>query len=199
MKKFLFIILITFTAGKVFAQEAKYFDVDNKEISKKDFEEKRSTNSVLDIQEDKNNHHKLIQREEKGNVKEIEALISKLEDVSKKTLNSNKPIVIIYYPGEDPCNSSGDTKSVSKRHKELEHSISKANFIYIYKDHKGLEKFGDEVKWIKDPDQTIEKLFFKYHYPCKSFVVISKNGNYISYFGEFPNQYVGNAVKDLSK
>ena len=176
MKKFLFLILITFVTGNIFAQEAKYFDVDNKEISKKYFEEKRSTNSVLDILEDKNNHHKLIDRDDKGNIKDIEALISKIKNVTKKTLSPNKPIVIIYYPGEDPCNSGGDTKSVSKRYKDLEHTTAKANFIYIYKDHKGLEKFGNDIMWIKDPEQTIEKLFFKHHYPCSSFVVISKNG-----------------------
>ncbi len=45
----------------------------------------------------------------------------------------------------------------------------------------------------------IERLFFKYHYPCSSFVVISKNGDYISYFGEFGMKPVWEATQQMNK
>ena len=78
-------------------------------------------------------------------------------------------------------------------------SIKKSNIVYVYKDVKGLMKRNDGVKeWFQDPEQIVETLFFKKHYPCSSFVVISEKGDYISYFGEFPKEYVWNAMKILS-
>ena len=47
--------------------------------------------------------------------------------------------------------------------------------------------------------EFIEQLFFKHHYPCSSFVVISSKGDYISYFGEFPKEFVWEAVQILKQ
>jgi hypothetical protein len=44
-----------------------------------------------------------------------------------------------------------------------------------------------------------ERLFFKYHYPCESFVVISKKGEFISYFGEYSKEYVWKVAKILAE
>ena len=63
----------------------------------------------------------------------------------------------------------------------------------------GLEKYEGLLDWHKDPDGITEKLFFNYHYPCSSFVVISPNGNYLSYFGEFGKEYVWNAINIVSE
>lgn len=41
-------------------------------------------------------------------------------------------------------------------------------------------------------------MFFKYHYPCSSFVVINSNGNYIAYYGEFGKQIVWKIAKELN-
>jgi hypothetical protein len=54
-------------------------------------------------------------------------------------------------------------------------------------------------EWFQDPEQIIETLFFKKQYPCSSFVVISEKGDFISYFGEFPKEYVWKAMKILSE
>src|SRR5690554_7472784 len=49
------------------------------------------------------------------------------------------------------------------------------------------------------PYTTLFRSFFEYHYPCHSFVVISKDGNYISYFGEFMKEYVWEATQLMSR
>ena len=70
--------------------------------------------------------------------------------------------------------------------------------IYIYKNKSGLKK-SREISWHQDPIATIEKLFFKEHYPCGSFVVISKDGDFISYFGEYYYTQVSDALQNLAK
>jgi hypothetical protein len=106
--------------------------------------------------------------------------------------------VILYYPGKDPCNSSGSaTRRTEKRwYKKMEKGINKireSNIIYVYKTQDGL--IDGFKEWIKDPQQTIESLFFKRHYPCSSFVVISENSEFISHFGEFSSESVWKAVE----
>ena len=127
-----------------------------------------------------------------------------LQNKSSEKLDDTKPVVIIYHPGKDACNSSGSaTKETLKNwHKTLEDGVQqlKANApIYLYKEKEALEKYDGILNWHKDPDGLTEKLFFKYHYPCSSFVVISSDGEYISYFGEFSKEYVWNAINLISK
>lgn len=194
---------ILFVTAFVNAQESKstrYFNTKNKEITEKKFKELRSTNKVLDIVGDSTNHRKLIEREETGNI-ERSKLVNALENASKKKIDSNSMIVIIYYPGEDPCNSSGNPPQnedfYTERKKEIKR-IAKTTIFYVYKSNKGLERFQNHKKYIKDPG-LVETLFFKHHYPCHSFTVISRAGEYKSYFGEFSQNYLLNAVKLLKK
>lgn len=112
-------------------------------------------------------------------------------------MDSSKPLVIIYYPGKDPCNSSGSATKESRKiwFDQLEdrvNQIIQSKPIYIYKDENGLEKYDGILTWHKDPEGTIERLFFEHHYPCSSFEVISKEGDFISYFGEFGKDYDSN-------
>lgn len=199
---FFSILLLTFATNAQEVQKIRYFDVTNKEISKSIFEEKRATNAVLDIPGDSSNHHKLINREEQGKINDRAKLISFLESASGKKINSLKQIVIIYYPGSDPCNSTGNIDFIISTYKEIEkgvNKIAKATTFYVYKDIKGLERYKNAIPWIKDSEQIVEKLFFKYHYPCSSFTVISKNGNYSSYFGEFYKDLVLETSKKLNR
>ena len=71
--------------------------------------------------------------------------------------------------------------------------------IYICKNNSGLELYEGIRTWYKDPENIFERLFFKQHYPCGSFVVISKKGKFISYFGEYPYTYIFEAAKKLIK
>ncbi|MEZ4853645.1 hypothetical protein [Flavobacterium sp.] len=198
------ILIYSCSATKTGKDTTRYFDENNVEISKSKFDRIRSTNKLLDIQGDSTNHKKLTLREKRGKITNRALLEALLEKEINQELDSTKPIVIIYYPGKDPCNSSGSATKESRRNwfGQLEdgiNQIAQTKPIYIYKDNDGLKKYDGILTWHKDPEGTIERLFFEYHYPCSSFVVISKEGNYISYFGEFGKEYVWEATQLMNK
>lgn len=205
MRKILTLIISGILINSCSSQrDFTYLDIDNKEISRSKFRQKRSTNQYLDIQIDSLNQKKLIERTKTGKLENFEAYRSLVSNKTSVKLDNTKPLVIIYHPGKDACNSSGSaTKETLKNwYKTLEDGVQqlKANApIYLYKEKEGLEKYDGILNWHKDPDGLTEKLFFKYHYPCSSFVVISSDGEYVSYFGEFSKEYVWNAINLISK
>ena len=184
----------------------RYFDETNKEISEEEFREKRKTNVVLDIPGDSLHHRKLTNRLDAGEVSDramlVKMLKSSVED--DKGIDWEKPLVIIYYPGQDPCNASAlsNRRDRKKWYRELEkkvREIAQTKPIYIYKESTGLEKYEGILKWYKDPDGIIEKLFFKHHYPCGSFAIINEKGQYACYFGEYGKDHVWDILKALSE
>ena len=198
------ILICSCSATKTGKDKTRYFDENNVEITKSKFNRIRSTNKLLDIPGDSINHRKLTLREKRGKINDRKSLELLLEKATNLELDSNKPIVIIYYPGKDRCNSSGttDTEWIKSWYGQLEdglNQVAEVKPLYIFKDNDGLEKYNGILNWKKDPEKTIERLFFEYHYPCSSFVVISKNGDYISYFGEFGKEYVWEATQIMNK
>ncbi|SHJ26245.1 hypothetical protein SAMN04488096_1251, partial [Mesonia phycicola] len=197
-------LICSCSSTKISKNNYKYFDENNSEISKSKFDRIRSTNKFLDIPGDSTNHKKLTLRENRGKITNRPTLELLLEKQSNREIDSTKPIIILYYPGKDPCNSSGTATKESLKNwfGQLEdgiEQIAETEPIYIYKDYEGLEKYDGVMTWYKDPEATIERLFFKNHYPCSSFVVISKEGDYISYFGEFAKDYVWKAAEIMSE
>ncbi|RXG29141.1 hypothetical protein [Leeuwenhoekiella marinoflava] len=198
------ILIYSCSVTKTGKETTRYFDENNVEISKSKFNRIRSTNKLLDIPGDSINHKKLTLREKLGKINDRKSLELLLEKATDRELDSDKPIVIIYYPGKDRCNSSGTTNTewIKSWYGQLEdglNQVAQVKPLYIFKDNDGLEKYNGILNWKKDPEKTIERLFFEYHYPCSSFVVISKNGDYISYFGEFGKEYVWEATQIMNK
>lgn len=208
MKKFLLthiivILILSCSATKTGKEKIRYFDENNIEISKSKFNRIRSTNRLLAIPGDSINHKKLTLREKRGKINDRKSLELILEKATNLELNSDKPIVIIYYSGKDLCNSSGTTNTewIKSWYGQLEeglNQVAEVKPIYIFKDYNGLEKYNGILSWKKDPEKIIEKLFFEHHYPCSSFVVISKNGDYISYFGEFDKESIWVVTKIMN-
>ncbi|BAO76438.1 hypothetical protein [Winogradskyella sp. PG-2] len=198
------ILICSCSATKIGKDKTRYFDKNNVEISKSKFNRIRSTNKLLNVQGDSINHRKLTLREKRGKINDRKSLELLLEKATNLELDSTKPIVIIYYPGKDPCNSSGSATKESRKiwFGQLEdgiNQVAQTKPIYIYKENDGLKKYDGVLTWYKDPEGTIERLFFEHHYPCSSFVVISKNGDYMSYFGEFGKEYVWEATQIMNK
>lgn len=198
------ILIYSCSATKTGNDKTRYFDENNVEISKSKFNRIRSTNKLLDIPGDSVNHKKLTLREKRGKINDRKSLELLLEKATDRELDSDKPIVIIYYPGKDRCNSSGTTNTewIKSWYGQLEdglNQVAQVKPLYIFKGNDGLEKYNGILNWKKDPEKTIERLFFEYHYPCSSFVVISKNGDYISYFGEFGKEYVWETTQIMNK
>lgn len=113
---------------------------------------------------------------------------------TNQDIDSNKPLIIIYYPGKDPCNSSGSSTRKSTRNwfNRMEKGIDKieeSNLVYVYKDSTGLYGRHDGFKvWIKDPHRIVERIFFTKNPPCGGYTVISKNGEYLSLLMEISRE-----------
>ncbi|WP_226065464.1 hypothetical protein [Kaistella polysaccharea] len=197
------ILMYSCSATPAATKEIKYFDEDDNQITKTKFDEIRATHKFLDVPGDSMNHKKLIFRVNRGNISSRPALQSLIEKAINEKLDDSKPLVIIFHPGEDECNSSRLTGQtfLRNRFRELEDGVNKiaqTKPIYVYKNDTGLRKYKGIVNWHKDPAGTIERLFFQNHYPCSSFVVISKEGHFISYFGEFYKTQVFQAIQNVA-
>ena len=209
INKFSLLIVLIMISNFCFSQveeqdtsEFKYFDENYLEISKEDFQNKRWSKRLLNIEGDSVHHRLLSVREENGRLQSRKYLDSLLNTVSKNKIDPSKPLVIIYYPGKDACNSGGTATRASYKRSfnKMEMGINKvkeSNIIYVYNEIEGLKSKDGYKDWIKDPNQILKNFFFKRHYPCRSFVFISEQNYFISYFGEFAKEDVIKAVELL--
>jgi hypothetical protein len=122
-----------------------------------------------------------------------------------EAFNLGKSLIVIYYPGKDECNSTGmgnNSSTFKKEHETLLKWAEKenaANPIYLYSRSEGLKKYGKSIQWNPDPEMIFAREFFKFPYPCGSFVVIHPSGNYRSILGEYPLSQIQVALKNLNR
>lgn len=143
----------------------------------------------------------IINRSEEGSV-ESEKILTDLQNLLNIKLEKNQPTIITFHPGKDYCNSSGTSTATSqylwhKEKEELLDKIKKSNFLYVYKNNTNIKTIK-KLKWFKDPKNIVENTFFRYHYPCSSYVIIYNN-KYRSYFGEFSQTQVYNDLREIIK
>ncbi|MBA9079616.1 hypothetical protein [Rufibacter quisquiliarum] len=204
----LFVVFI-FSSAFAFAQEKPkegglLLDQHDKPISKEAFLKLIDQPDIMLAKNDSLPIYKAVgERSEKGQVENYEKIISTLTQANI-AVDRTKPLVIIYYPGKDACNSSGSgsAANVSPQKDELTRrtqKIANVNPVRIYRTYAGLENKRSGATWHKDPEQVIEKTFFKYHYPCGSYVILAPNGKYISYFGEFMQEQLLKELKEIMK
>lgn len=172
-------------------------------ITQEAFEEKITNGPYFGVPGSTLNEKLLIHRMPFGKV-EPDLFYQKLG--KEEALKEGKSLVVIFYPGKDECNSTGlqanDVSHFKKSYEYLVNGTYKREAeepVYIYKNPHGLEKYKGIMEWIPDPDATFEKNFFKYPYPCRSFVVIHPSGEYRAIFGEFPDSQIIQALKILNK
>jgi hypothetical protein len=203
----LFIMQVCLFSVRLSAQKpAKYYDAAGKELSKAEFDHIERTQNYLGVIVDSTaNAHQLVRREEWGVLPSAEDIYSKLETATGKSMDRNKYLLILYYPGKDRCNSSGMATPADYAHNDSEltrhlQKIAPTQVVHIYKDSKGLKKlYGNLSKHYQDPGALIERTFFKYHYPCGSYVIIRPDGAYGSYFGEYAYEDILERAKALKK
>ncbi|MBB4805822.1 hypothetical protein HNP38_001094 [Chryseobacterium defluvii] len=194
MRKFILAALLI--SNFAWAQSA-FFDENDNAITKEQFHGRKLKNGELKVYNDSLKTTKILsERSESGEIGSGK-IIDQLNASLGLKLKEDRPVIIIYHPGKDRCNSTGTStpESAFLWFKELEkkaNKIQKSEFIHIYKDKKGVKTIN-KIKWHKDPRNIIENTFFKYHYPCSSYVILYKN-KYTSYFGEFPPDYI---LRDL--
>jgi len=135
---------------------------------------------------------------ESGRIKDRRLLQSKLEQKLKRKLSDDQPLVILFYPGLDPCNDhiNRDPNKLSRPDKLFRRDIRrklKIDPIFVA-NSRAKKIYPDQIS---DPDRIIENLFFKEHYPCSSFVVIAPDGSFESKFGEYSIDYLFKSTMNL--
>jgi hypothetical protein len=175
-----------------------YVDGEDRIVSEQEFQKLKK---VFVAKNDSLNIYKaVIYVGESGKLESTDEIYSELGKITK--LDSSKPIVIVFHPGNDPCHSSGTKNKVWIKDwfKDFESQVYKTvnvKPIYLYKKDEGLERYAGIINWHKDPKGLIENTFFNYHYPCGSYVIISPSGRYTSGFGEFPVDRVVRELKQI--
>jgi hypothetical protein len=205
LKKMKYIIIICILiSSKLFSQEKKvvYLNENYQEIDKNQFIEGKKSREYLDLyfQNDSLVQGLLVRRRPIGKLTENQ-LDELKQSLSIQNEIDDELIVIIYYPGKDRCNGMErySTWNIFDRDylKKL-NKISDVSHHWIYKDDENLKYYYQKkIGWKKDSNQFIEKMFFKYHYPCFSCVVINSKGNFIANYGEFGKQTVWEISEEL--
>jgi len=201
MKKLL-LLFVLIVQNTMHAQT--YYDTDNKIIDREAFNNVLLDSRFYSVQNDSLKTSKIMfwnERGERGSLGDSENLFKELNEKLNLKLDSNKPLIIYYYPGKDPCNSSGvgaKRREQLKWDKELDKEVKKVadvNVLRIYKSKEGIKTLEDH-NWKKDPNALIENLFFNYHYGCGSFVIINKE-KYSAGLGEYGWKQVTKALKEI--
>ena len=179
-----------------------YFDTENKMIKRSLFKKRLSKHAFFQIPGDSLHHRKLIERQYHGQLTNYDNFIHLLQTDLGITVDTSKPLIIIYYPGKDRCNSSSYATKESRKlwHSQMIEGLSQLKVpkpIYIYHKDTKIERKFNFLNWYKDPQGIVERLFFPYHFPCGSFVGVSKNGRYFSVYGEYGKAAVWKTAKYL--
>ena len=177
----------------------RYFDENMSTISKKEYEQDRKNPNFLHLEFDLDTAKYYVKttREHSGQMpaETLQLLKKDLEATSQTAIPAEQLIVIDYYPGPDPCNTSGTTDKswIKADHAEYQKALHKSGPVfqcYIYSRKEGLERYEGIYAWYPDLHDRVRQLFFKMHYPCGSVVVIRPDGKYKSYYGEYASETV---------
>jgi len=107
---------------------------------------------------------------------------------SDKKISEKDIIIINYYPGLDECNNNSGNDFLKSKYANYTKKVNKITNVkqfYFYKEIGNISRYGKKLKWYEDPHSIFEKLFFKIHYPCGSYLIIFPDKTYVSYFGEY--------------
>ncbi|MEK0441442.1 MAG: hypothetical protein RL403_420 [Bacteroidota bacterium] len=181
-------------------QGQSYFNELGKRITYADYEQKILSGPYFGVPGEKPGDQKLVHRMPTGltNARLFYEKLGMLAD-----FQAGRPLVVIFYPGKDECNSAASTsdpKLLRTNHEAVLKYAKKfgtAPPVYLYQQVHGLEKYAGIHSWIPDPEGVFATHFFQFPYPCKSFVVISPMGNYRAILGEFPISQISVALKKL--
>lgn len=177
-----------------------YFNESGGRITQEDYEAKILDGPYFGIPSENEGDMKLVHRMPVGLV-DAKKFYEKLG--LEADFKAGKPLIVIYYPGKDECNSTGSTNNLegfeSKKNAILKYAKKHSTAIpqFLYDNPHGLEKYQGIIEWIPDPDAIFKQNFFQFHYPCGSFVVISPKGTFRAILGEYPVSQIDVALKKL--
>ena len=208
MKNYFFALTSLITVSAYSQKPIYYFDENDIEISEKIYLEKyrNREDSIyyhsISLENDTCFVQKLVNKEPKGRLskKAFDVLISSLNKSNPKP--KAKYTVIQYYPGKDRCNGGKfygnrfDKGYLRKLKKEFSF-----NNYWVYKFDESMDfSSNSRVNWQLDENRTVERLFFKYHYPCSSFIILdNESKNYIGWLGEYGDSSVTEALNKFAQ
>lgn len=203
MKKIV-IILTLLSYLSSFSQDKKnvYADEDLNIITKEEFDQ-NFLNKYFFIYKSKTDTSNVIvkvYRQKAGRIsKEVHQKIKEqLYEISNIKISSSETIIINYFPSKDKCQGKDNWNSffLNKCENYVNNINKKENVtqFFIFKNKNAVRNFGKKFKWYKDENQLIENTFFKFKYPCFSYVIIRPNGNYHSERGEYNISLIPNKI-----
>lgn len=208
---FLWVTFICFSQEK--DKPVYFFDVNGEIISqllfnkKKAFNEGEPTYLSLYFENDTSFIAKLHPRKKYGRLSEKDYL--NLKNYLKTKKKTNKDYTLIqYHPGRDRCNGGrsyhlGNSRYGIYSRWYLKKLINEYNYdIHWFHKKDSTMKFRSRgpIKWKVDDKDFMKNLFFPYHFPCNSFVVISNNTkNYIAVYGESGGMTVMDVANEMKQ
>lgn len=191
----------------VLAQEIEFYDTDGKRLSKKEFLRKSDSryNLALSFQTGKTTVSRLVKRDKVGRMSpdSLRVLRTHLGKATGSDIPGEQYIIVNYHPGIDPCNTGGASDRTFLNNKFRAYltkvqALKNFSQAFIYASNEGLEKYAGIINWFPDQGNVIQRTFFNYHYPCGSFVIISPDGRYYSYYGEYSHDQVLRHAKTMA-
>ena len=197
LKKLRFsLLLILTTSAGLFAQTEVYVNEWRETITKEEFDKEESESYFyLDYDAEELIVHVKAKRVLKGQLDGMthKLLRKSLYERSEKEFDRTSYLVIIYSPGMDECLRTGNRSSIRASHRRLNEEIENleaTDIFYVYNEPDANKTYGKNLNWIQDDPKTIQELFFPIHFPCGSFVLIDKKGNYYAFRGEYAAEQI---------
>ncbi|MXV17596.1 hypothetical protein [Hufsiella ginkgonis] len=211
MKNLLVIMFFMLTGVcAAFSQETEYYEVDGKQVSKGEFLIAARKPGMIEgyLAANGRKEYRVFGSSGRG-VKPADSLVmlrNYLQLISKTVIPSDEVLLIEYYPGVDPCNKHFEEPGRMK-----DFVIRDENYYQmLVKGYKNVSRFNicesfDGLKYLRkvktyypDTEQLVKKLFFNYHFPCGSFVVIKPDGSYYAHYGEYPRIHVAKIISEMA-
>ncbi|SDD59798.1 hypothetical protein SAMN04488104_104017 [Algoriphagus faecimaris] len=186
----------------VYSQEI-YRDDQGREIGKAYFEKQILEGPYFGIPGQSANEKVLVHRMPSGKLEDTRVFFEKTG--SLEAYEEGKSLLIVFYPGPDECNTTAQRNPqeyYSKNHKALLRWTGKLNAadpVYIYASPVGLQVSSSELTWNSDPESIFQQQFFRFPYPCQSFMVLHPDGRYRGILGEFPLDQIQVALKKIKR
>lgn len=203
--KYIYIFLFILSLTPIYSQNKKiiFADEDLNILSKEEYLKNplQKNHFEYEVENDSSIIRIKVERQKFGRIDKAtnQKIRIYLQNLSNSPIDSSKTIIINYFPSVDKCQGKDNWNSffIQKCNnyiKELE-KINNISQFFIFKDENAVKNFGRKFKWYKDENKLIEKNFFKFHYPCFSYIIIKPNGNYYSERGEYNISSIPEKVK----
>lgn len=190
MIKIAIIWILSLVPLTISAQDV-YFDLEDKRITKEKFDRLRFTERLtqsIEIIGD-TTYTRLFPFIKNGYLgKERNHLIwNRLQKSTEEDLSAVDFICIRYLHGIKECGGSWTSKSFNKRYRNLKSKLSEIGivaYVDLYYGKTELHRYDKVGNFCKDEDGYIAEVMIGGHATCKSHILLTRDGYFITVFGE---------------